>query len=124
MLAKRALHQTIQLLFGGIQGPAFRWAKWQTPVRIRSYLTIAPFQPATWRKLFDAVDQGPRTGNIVQRQVTIQARKADAAFNFRVSENRFEFRAEEKIFALVADVQRLNTHTVACQDNALLGFTP
>src|ERR1700737_2122005 len=41
-----------------------------------------------------------------------------------MSENRFELRAEEKIFALVADVQRLNAHAVARQNDALLGFTP
>src|ERR1700722_9056702 len=112
MLAKRALHQTVQFLFGGIQGPAVRWAERQTQVRIRSYLPPAPFQPLAWRKFFDAVDQGPRTRHVIQREVTIQALKADAAFNCRVSENGFEFRAEEKVFALTADIQRLNTHRV------------
>src|ERR1700686_3435556 len=102
MLAKRALHQPIQFFLGGLDRPVFRWAEWETPIRIRSYLPIAPFQPITRRKFFDAVDQGPRAGHIIQGEVTIQAREADAALDFRMSENGFKLRAEEKIFALVA----------------------
>src|ERR1700730_17411895 len=124
MLAKRALHQAMQFFFGGIECPVFRWTEWQTPVQIGTYLSIAPFQPITRRKFFDAVDKCPRARHIIQREVTIQAREADAALDFGVSENRFELRAEEKIFALAADVQRLNAHAIARQHNALLGFTP
>src|ERR1700675_4999899 len=65
MLAKRTLHQPIQFFLGGIERPEFRWAEWQAPVRIRSYLSIAPFQPITRRKFFDAVDEGPRARHII-----------------------------------------------------------
>jgi hypothetical protein len=41
-----------------------------------------------------------------------------------MSENRLELGAKEKVFALAADVQRLNAHAVACQNDPFVGFTP
>src|ERR1700692_1104695 len=87
MLSKGALHQAIQFFLGGVERPVFRWAEWQTPVGIRSYFSIAPFQPVTWRKFFDAVDERPRARHIIQREVTIQAGEADAPLDLRMREN-------------------------------------
>jgi hypothetical protein len=76
------------------------------------------------RKLFDSLDHRERAGNVIQREITIQSRRVQAAVELGVNEDGLEFRAEQEIFAAPRDVKRLDAHAVARKHQALFRRGP
>ena len=68
----------------------------QLPVSLGANLAVPPLEPVAGRELFDALDQRPGAGNVVQRKVAIQAGEAQAAVDFRMDENGLQLRAENR----------------------------
>src|SRR5260370_23742432 len=71
------------------------------------------------RELLDASHQRVRAGNIVQREVILQAGEIQLARKFRMSENSFQFRAEIQLSATQVKIQRLDSETIARENQSL-----
>src|SRR5271165_1779139 len=90
----------------------------QPPVSFGVQLAVAPFDPVSGQNLLDAFHERPWRRHVIQRQVAIQTRQAQAAIDFGMYQDRLQLRTEEELFSLPRDVQGLDAHTVASQDEA------
>ena len=99
-------------------------AERQGPIRLGSHLAIAPLQPVSRSQLFDAVDQGPRTGHIVERKVAVESVETQVPGDFGMNQNGLKLGAEEEIAARAREIERLDAHAVAGQDEPALGLAP
>ncbi len=124
MFANGVLEQRVKLFLGRFEREILIHAKGQSPVRAGGNFAVNPFQPFAGRKFFDAFDERPRAGHVIQRKVAIEALQTEAAVDFRVDKDALQLRTEEKIFTLAGDVQGFDTHAVAGEDQASRGFLP
>ncbi len=107
-----------------VQAAAVRDLLRQAPVSIATYFAVAPLQPVSGHELFDSVHQRPGRRNIVQRQVAIQAGKAQAAIDLRMDEDGLQLRPEKYFLAAMRDVERLDAHAIARQHQPASGVCP
>ncbi len=75
-------------------------------------------------ELFDALDQGPGSWDVVQREIAIEALEAEAAVELGVYEDGFQFGAEEEVRAVAGEVERLDAEPVAGEDEAAARLGP
>ena len=87
----------------------------QGPVGIDPGRAIPPLEQMSGRQLLDAVHQRMRTGNVIERQVVVQAGEIEGAWDLGVAEERFQLRAEVDIGAAPMEVKRLDPQTVPRQ---------
>src|SRR6267378_5696834 len=124
MLAHRLLQKRVELFLRSIQCVFSHSAKRQFPIGLGRHLAVSPFQPASGRKFLDSVDERPRARDIIQREVAIETMPTDPPLNFWVYQNGFQLRPEKNVLALVANVERFDTHAIASQYDTPLIFLP
>src|SRR5450755_683287 len=124
MFSNGLLQETIQLCLGRLRRPALSLAAWQAPVAVSSSRAAPPLQPVARKQFLNALHQGPRCGYIVKRQITIQTMGAQPALDLGVNQNRLQFRAEVQVLAADREVQRLDPHAIASQDEATVRLPP
>ena len=76
------------------------------------------------RQLHDAIHQCPGTGDIVHREITVETFHAETAVDLRMDQERLQLRAEDDVFAVMGEVERLDPHAIARKHEAPFRLLP
>src|SRR5579884_4360036 len=76
------------------------------------------------QQLLDSLHQRARSRRVIQRQVLIEPGQIEVPGNLRVLQDSLHLGAEVDLPAAGAKIERLDAHTVACQNQAPLPFLP
>ena len=124
VLAHGVAEQAIELVLGGLESEIVARLEFQAPISVCAYFPFAPLEPLAGRKLLDAFDQRIGAGNVVEREVVIEALEIQAPLDFGMLEDGLELGAEIEVAAAAAKVERLDAHAVAGEQQAFLGGLP
>jgi len=80
-----------------------------------------PFEEVAGGEFFDAFNKGEGLGDVVALEEGVEAGAGDAAGDFGVGEDGFEFGAEVEFALVAAEVEGFDAHAVAGEDEALAG---
>ncbi len=82
-------------------------------------VAVAPLEKFAGQQLLDALDQSVRSGDVVEREEVGEAVEIQAARDLGVEENGLQLGAEVEVAAAVEEVEGLDAHAVAGEDEAL-----
>ena len=80
-------------------------------------------QMARWQ-LFDSVHQGIRTGNVIKREIVVQACKIELARNLGVPKQRLQLRAEVDVGAAPVQIKLFDPQAIPRQYQPTARFGP
>src|SRR6266436_10024617 len=80
------LQQRVEFFLRRVKSEIRGDAKGQAPVGARGELSVGPFQPISRRKFLYAVHQCPGAGDIIQREVAIEALQTETTIDLRMNE--------------------------------------
>src|SRR6266851_10122798 len=118
VIANGLAQEIVELFLRAFQGLLLLGLEAQAPIRFDLEVSVLPFQQVSRREFLDAAHQRVRAGNIVQREVILQAGEIQLARKFRMSENGFQFRAEIQLSATQVKIQRLDSETIARENQS------
>ncbi len=116
--------ERIELFFRIGQGDALVGVEVEFPVGLLVDASAPPFHPLAGRQLLDTFHHGVRTGNVVEREIVMQARAADVTVEFGVQQDGLHLGAEVEVATAMRDVERLDAHAVADEHQAALRLGP
>src|SRR5207302_1964300 len=115
--------QPVQL-FGGLLKAHRAWAEVQGPVRFDAGRPVPPVEQMAGRQLLYSLYKSVRTGNVVERQIVMEAGWVEQAGNLGMAEQRLQLRAEVDVGAAAMQVERLDPHSIPRQYQPPAGFGP
>src|SRR6516225_2663467 len=86
------------------------------PVLLHLDFSVFPFQEVAWRQLFNALNQGVRTGHVVQSEIIMKSSEIQFARQIGVHKERFQLGAEINLLPSFADIERFHPKPVASEN--------
>src|SRR5215471_3142115 len=122
LFANGVLEETVEFLHCAVLIYFASLGNMESPPRLRAHFTVLPFEKVTRGQLLDAEKQGALAPNIVQGQVLLEGGHIQDPADLVMLEDRLHFRSEVQVPPAPAEIEGLNAHPVARQNQPSVGL--